>query len=382
LQQEYEQLERNIREYKEILGSERVKSEVIKKELRNIKRKLGDERRTRIIPDEADDISMEDLIAQEDMTITITRDGYIKRLPLDTYRVQRRGGRGVVALSKKEEDTVQDLFVATTHHLILAFTNTGKVYRVKAYEVPVASRTARGTPIVNVVPLEPGESVTAMIPVESYDIGGYLVMVTRQGMIKKTALKAYDTSFKSKGLIAINLREGNELRWVLWTDGTKDIILATKLGKAVRFDEALVRPMGRNAAGMAGIKLAPDDALVAAVAVDKNDKRDLLVVSEKGLGKRTPLAEYHRKGRNIQGVRTLTITQRNGNVIGAVVVDEDDEVMCITSEGVLIRLPVANIRRTGRLAQGVRIATPDEGSTVVAVAKVIRHAAERPDEVS
>ncbi len=382
LDDEHKDLQKRIKEYNKILGSEDEKSEVIKQELREIKRKLGDERRTRILPDEADDINMEDLIAQEDMVVTVTHDGYIKRLPLDTYRVQRRGGRGILALSKKEEDTVRDLFVATTHHLILCFTNTGRIYRARAYEVPMASRTARGTPVVNIVALEPDESITAMVPVESYDIGGYLVMVTKQGMVKKTALSEYDTHFKTKGIIAINLKRGDELKWVLWTDGNKDIMLCTKLGKAVRFDEAQVRPTGRNAAGVWGIKLRKGDELVSATIVDKKDKRDLLVVAEKGLGKRTPLSEYRRKGRNIQGVSTLTITKKNGNVIGVVVVEDDDEVMCITSEGVLIRLPVAKIRRTGRAAQGVKVATPDEGSTVVAVTKVIRHAAEAPDDTS
>ncbi len=380
LDKEQGQLEEEIAGYRKILGSEAEKAKVIISELRRIKREHGDERRTRVMPSEADEIEMADLIAQEDMAVTITRDGYIKRMPLDTYRLQRRGGRGIVALSKKEEDSVQDLFVATTHHLLLFFTDQGRVYRTRAYEVPLASRTARGTPIVNIVPIEADESITAWVAVSGYDQGGFLVMVTQQGMVKKTALEEYDTHLHSKGLIGINIKKGDRLRWVMWTDGTKDIILATKLGKALRFSEADVRPMSRSAAGVKGIRLVKGDELVATVVVDADDDRDLLTASEKGLGKRTPLAEYRTQGRYTQGVMTLKVTKRNGPVVGVQVVDEDDEIMCITSEGVLIRVPVASIRRTGRSAQGVKIVVPGEGSVVSAVAKVVKQAAETAEE--
>jgi len=380
LSNEYDGLQADIAEYQAILESEEQKSEVIKKELRTIKRELGDERRTRIIPTEAEEISMEDLIAQEDMTITITRDGYVKRLPLDTYRVQHRGGKGVLALTKKEEDSVRDVFVASTHHLILCFTNQGLVYRLKAYQVPMASRTARGTPIVNLVPLQPDESITATIPVENYDQGGYLVMVTKQGKIKKTKLSEYDTPLRSKGKIAINLNKGDELKWVMWSDGTKDIMLVTRNGKALRFSEKKVRPTSRNTAGVNAIRLVGEDQTVATVVVDAKDKRDLLVVSQKGLGKRTALSQYRRHGRNTQGVSTLEITDRNGPVVGVQVVDDDDEIMCISSAGVLIRVPVKHIRRTGRNAQGVKIATPDEGCVISAVAKVVRQTAEHTEQ--
>ncbi len=376
LEKEQGQLEEEIAAYQKILGSEEEKAKVIISELRRIKREQGDERRTRIMPSEADEIEMEDLIAQEDMAITITRDGYIKRMPLDTYRLQRRGGRGIVALSKKEEDSVQDLFVATTHHLLLFFTDQGRVYRTKAYQVPLASRTARGTPIVNIVPIEANENITAWQAVKGYDQGGFLVMVTQKGMVKKTALAEYDTPLRSKGLIAININKGDRLNWVMWTDGSKDIILATKLGKALRFSESDVRPMSRSAAGVKGIKLLKGDEIVATVVVDADDDRDLLTGSEKGLGKRTPLKEYRTQGRYTQGVLTLKVTKRNGPVVGVQVVDDDDEIMCITSEGVLIRVPVKRIRRTGRLAQGVKIVVPDEGSAVSAVAKVVKHAAD------
>lgn len=378
IEKEMKELEEAITSYREILASEERKSEVIKSELRRVKREFGGERKTRIVPAEADEIAMEDLIAQEDMTITITRDGYIKRLPVDTYRLQHRGGKGIIALSKKEEDDVRDLFVATTHHTILCFTNRGMVYQLKAYQVPMASRTSRGTPIINLVPIEQGEAITAMIPIPSFDVAGYLVMVTEGGLIKKTSLKEYDTTLRAKGLIAINLREDDRLKWVLWTDGTKDIMIPTSDGKCVRFDEAEVRAMGRGTAGVHAIKLRRGDRIVATAAVDKEDSRDLLVVGEKGLGKRTPLSEYARKGRAIQGVITLQVTDRTGPVVGVQVVEDDDEVMCITSEGVLIRLPVAGIRRTGRNAQGVKVVTPSEGAGVIAVAKVVRYVGETP----
>lgn len=379
LEREQAGLLSDIAEYESILASEERKSEVIKQELRQLRRELGDDRKTKIVINEAEDLEPEDLIAMEDMAITITRDGYIKRMPLDTYRVQNRGGRGVVALNKKEEDTVQDIFVATTHHLILFFTNQGRVYRLKAYEVPMANRTARGMPIINLIPLESGEHVTAWVSVREFSQGGFLVMVTRQGMIKKTALKEYDTVLKAKGIIAINLKKDDRLEWVMWTDGHKDVLLATKLGKALRFSEGAVRPMGRNAAGVNAIKLAKHDEIVSTEVLDKSDPRDVLVVSQLGLGKRTAVEEYRCQGRNTQGVMTLKITDRNGPVVGVCVVDNDDEVMCISSEGVLIRVPVKNIRQTGRNAQGVKVVTPDEGSVVRAIAKVVREAKESPE---
>lgn len=372
LVQERERLLADIAEYEHILADEDYKSKVIKDELRAVARHLGDERRTVIIPEEAGEISTEDLITREAMTVTITRDGYIKRLPLDTYRVQRRGGRGILALNKKEEDDVQDLFVANTHDIIICLTDQGLAHRLKAYQVPMASRTARGTPIVNLVPVASGESITALIPVRDFSQGGYLVMVTEQGMIKKTSLEEYHTPIRAKGLIAINLKKNDRLKWVAWTDGTKDIMLVTRLGKALRFDEAQVRPQGRNTAGVGAIKLRKGDEIVDMVVVDKNDQRDLLVVSEKGLGKRTPLSEYRRQGRNTQGIFTLSITERTGRLTGAQVVEEDDQVMGLASDGVLIRVPVTDIRRTGRAAQGVKVMRPTDNNTVVVLAKIVK----------
>jgi len=369
---ELKDLKERIAEYRAILGSEDRKSEIIKQELRDVKRKLGDERRTVIIPGEADDISVEDLIAQEDMCVTITRDGYIKRLPVSTYRTQRRGGRGILALSKKEEDSTQDIFVATTHHLILFFTDQGRIYRLKAYEIPMSSRQAKGTPIINLLALEPQERVTAWIPVESFDKGGFLFMVTQGGYLKKTALEAYDTPLKTKGIQAIGLEEGDRLQWVLWTDGEQDIVCATREGKAIRFAEGTVRSTGRSARGVRGPKLQRGDRLVSAEAVDPEDGRDLLVVCEKGLGKRTALDEYRQIGRTSQGILTVAVTDRTGRVVGVNVVDDHDEVMCITANGIAIRMAVNKIRQTGRVAQGVRVVNLGEGDAVRAVAKVIR----------
>jgi DNA gyrase subunit A len=372
LEGELKKLSDEIAEYKSILASEDRKSEIIKHELREAKRKLGDERRTQIIPSEAEDISIDDLIAQEDMCVTITRDGYVKRLPVDTYRVQRRGGRGVLALTKKEEDSIQDIFVATTHHLILLFTNKGVIYRLKAYEIPMASRQAKGTPLINLVPLEPGERITTWVPVESFDKGGYLFMVTRHGYLKKTALKEYDTSLKSRGIQAIRIEPGDSLQWVLWTGGGQDVVCATREGKAIRFSEGDVRPMGRSARGVRGPRLQKGDALVSAEVVGPDDKRDLLVVCEYGLGKRTPLNEYRTIGRTSQGIFTVQITDRTGPVVGVQVVSDDDEIMCITAQGIAIRMPVNKIRVTGRIAQGVRVVNLDEGDSVRAVARVVQ----------
>jgi DNA gyrase subunit A len=372
LEDEHRELTETIQELRAILASEARVLEIIKDDLRALKRKYGDERRTRIVPGEADELSVEDLIAREDMAITITRDGYIKRLPVDTYRVQQRGGRGVLALTKKEEDSVEHLFVATTHHIILFFTNQGRVYRLKAYEVPAASRQSRGTPIINLVPVEPGEVVTATMPLRSFGEGGHLMMATRRGTVKKTPLGEFDTSLRARGLVAITLDDGDELKWVEWTDGKRDVMLTSRLGKTARFDEAQVRAMGRPARGVIGMRLGKNDEVVAMSVVAKDDTRDLLVVSERGLGKRTALSEYPRKGRGSQGVMTLRITDRNGPVVGSLVVEATDEIMLITSEGILIRIPVQKISRVGRAAQGVKLVAVEEGGKVRAAAKVVQ----------
>lgn len=374
LRDELRDLRQQIKELKAILADIQMVLDIIKTDLRELKRKLGDERRTRIVPDEADDIDIEDLIAEEELVITVTRDGYVKRLPLDTYRVQHRGGKGVIALTKKEEDTIEHLFVATTHHLILCFTDQGRVYRLKAYEVPSASRQARGTAIVNLANVEPGEHITALVPVRSFDQGGYLLMVTERGIVKKSELAAYDTQLRARGLIAINLDKGDSLRWVKCSDGKQDVLIATQQGKCIRFAETAARPIGRSARGVIGIRMKRGDKVVGMDIVDPKDKRCLLVVTQKGLGKRTALKEYARKGRGTQGVKTVNITKKNGPVVGGLVVDADDELMALASDGNLIRMPVAGIRQTGRAAQGVKLVALSDNATVRAAARVLQQA--------
>jgi len=370
IQKEYDEIQVLIAFLKDILANPHRVDELILDDLDRVKKAHGDQRRTRIRPAEADDIGLEDLIDEEDMIITITRTGYIKRLPVDTYRVQRRGGKGVIGLTKKEEDEVQDLFVASTHHFLLFFTDQGRVYRIKAYEVPMASRTARGTYIANLLELERSEHVTATIAVASYDLGGYLVMITEKGIIKKTALKEYDTILKTRGIIAMKVAEGDSMRWVRWTDGKQELILVTRLGFAIRFPEEQARPLGRQTAGVKAIRLMKKDTVVGAEVVRKG--MDLLVVTEKGYGKRTALDEYRGQNRGGKGLKTVNITDRNGPIVGCEVVDDTDQLMLLTSPGQVIRMPVERIRQTGRSAQGVILVKMGEGDTVKSAAKIIK----------
>ncbi|MBI3923581.1 MAG: DNA gyrase subunit A, partial [Armatimonadetes bacterium] len=370
IQDEYEELLKAIEYLEGILADPRKVLHLIKEDMKRIKKDFGDERRTVIHAAEAEDISIEDLIAEEDMIVTITRDGYIKRLPIDTYRTQGRGGKGVIGLTKKEEDMVEHLFIATTHHMILFFTNAGRVYQLKAYEVPAASRQARGTPIINLIQVERGEQVTATVPVPDWGRGGHLFMCTRNGVVKKTALGEFNTRL-SKGIIAINLQRKDELKWVRWTDGSREIILGTHQGLAVRFSEADVRSMGRPAAGVTGVRFKKKGDYVVAMDVCRKGA-DVLVVSEKGYGKRTPIEEYRFTARGAQGVITLNITETNGSVVTMRVVDADDELLIITAKGVVIRQKIETIRQTGRGAQGVRLIRLDEGDSVRAVARVLK----------
>jgi DNA gyrase subunit A len=367
---EYEQVIREIAYLREILENPRRVYELIKEDLQDIKKRHGEDRRTEIRPVEADDIDIEDLIKEESMVITMTRDGYIKRLPVTTYRVQHRGGKGVIGLNKKEEDSVSELFIASTHSTLLFFTDAGRVYRVRAYEVPLAKRESRGTAVVNLIPLERGERVTATVSVESFAQAGYLAMVTEQGVVKKTALQEYDTSLKARGLIAVNIQEGDHLGWVLWTDGDREIVLVTRDGMSIRFHESETRPMGRNAGGVRGIRLRKGDSVVGCAVVV--DDKDLLIATEHGYGKRTPFSEYRAQARGGIGIKTLNVTSKNGPVVGAEVVDNADELMLLTNEGQIIRIPTEYIRVTGRAAQGVILVRCNEGDSVAGVAKVLR----------
>ena len=370
IQNEYNETLALIADLKDILANPARVDAIIVHDLDEIKKTHGDERRTRILAGEADDINIEDLIAEEDMIVTITRTGYIKRLPVDTYRVIKRGGKGVIGLTKKEEDEVQDLFVASTHHYLLFFTDQGRVYRIKAFEVPPASRTARGAHIANLLELEKGERVTATIAVPSYDMGGYLVMVTERGIIKKTALKAYDTCLKVRGIIAMTVAEGDSMRWVKWTDGNRHLIFVTRHGMSICFPEAQARPMGRQAGGVKGITLGKGDSVVGFDVVDPD--RDLLIVTEGGYGKRTLLSEYRPQSRGGKGLKTANITSKNGPIVACEVVVDTDELMLLTSVGMVIRMPVEKIRRTGRSAQGVILVRMEDGAKVRSAAKIIQ----------
>jgi DNA gyrase subunit A len=343
--------------------------QMVKQELLDVKSKRGDERKTEIRPEEAEDISIEDLIAEEDMVITMTRDGYIKRLPVATYRTQGRGGKGVIGLSPKEEDVVDHLFVASTHTYILFFTNRGKVYRLRVHEVPLASRKARGTAVVNLIPIEPDENVTAVRAVREFQKTRYLFMATRKGVVKKTRLSEYDTRLKG-GIIALKLRRGDELEWVAETDGKQHIVLATVKGQSIRFAEKQVRPMGRTAAGVRGINLRKGDSVVGMGVVRKG--ADLLVASKNGYGKRTALTEYRTQSRGGIGIKTMNVTTKNGPIMGMRIVDDEDDLLIITTSGQIIRQRVGEIRRIGRSTQGVRLIRLDKRDKVASIARVVR----------
>ena len=349
---------------------------IVKDELLELKTKRGDERRTEIRQEEADDISIEDLIAEEDMIITMTGDGYIKRLPVATYRTQIRGGKGVTGLTRKEEDVVHHLFVASTHTTILFFTNRGKVYHLRAHEIPQASRQARGMAVINLIPIEQGERITVARAVRTFREDRYLFMATRGGTVKKTRLSEYDTRLKG-GLIAVKLREGDELEWVAETDGKRDIMLATEQGQSIRFSEKQARPMGRPAAGVRGIRLRKNDSVIGMGVVRKD--ADLLVASENGYGKRTALTEYRAQTRGGIGVKTMNVSKRNGPILGMRIVDEDDDLLIITTSGQIIRQRVAKIRRIGRSTQGVRLIRLTGKDQVASIARVVREEEEEEE---
>ncbi|NTW70998.1 MAG: DNA gyrase subunit A [Eubacteriaceae bacterium] len=364
---EYAELMTRIQEFKEILGSEKLVLQIIKDEMSEIKEKFSDKRRTAFEHD-FEEISMEDLIEEHDVVITMTHIGYIKRISADTYTSQKRGGKGITALSTRDNDFVENIFTTTTHHYILFFTNKGKVYRLKAYELPDASRTARGTAIVNILQLEEGEKVTTVIPVREFSENMYLLMATKKGIIKKTDLKEYDSSRKS-GLLAINLNEDDELISVEMTDGEKDIIMGTKKGYAIRFSEKDVRSVGRTAIGVRGIMLRGDDEVIGMDLAEEN--LYVLSVSEHGYGKLTTVDEYRSQNRGGKGIQTYKITDKTGDIIGLMVTCKDDEIMMINNQGIVIRLEVGGISTMGRSTQGVRLMKLDKSEKIVTIAKVI-----------
>jgi len=372
VEDEHRELLKSIEEYQAILASDERVLAIIKDEVIEQKEKFGDERRTEIVG-EVEEISLEELIAEEDMVVTITRQGYIKRLPVATYRAQRRGGRGITGADMREGDFVEHLFLASTHDYILFFTSRGKVYWQKVYDLPELGRTSRGRAIVGMLELERGEKVTSMIPVRRFD-GRQLVMVTKRGTIKKTALEAFSRP-KRGGIIAIGLDPDDELVAVRITGGEDDLIIGTRDGRALRFSEQTVRSMGRTARGVRGIRLRQGDEVVGLVVVDP--RATLLSVCENGYGKRTPYDRYTRHGRGGQGVLNIKATQRNGKVVGILDVTETDHVMAMTSGGMVVRMRAADISCMGRGTQGVRIMSLKEGDRVVSIARVITEQEEK-----
>lgn len=367
LEQEYKELVSRIAYLRSILESEKKVLEIIKKELLVIKKKFGDPRRS-IISNEVVALGTEDLIPEEDVVITITNQGYIKRIPLDTYRNQRRGGRGVMAMGTKTEDFVRHLFVTTTHHFFLFFTNQGKVFRLKVHEIPEAGRQAKGTAIVNLLYIGGDEKITAVIPVKEFDSEQYLFMATRHGLVKKTSLDQYDTS-RRDGIIAISLNEEDQLVDVKLTSGEEQIVLATKRGQAIRFPEEQVRPMGRNTRGVRGISLAANDEVVGMETVQPDAY--LLTVTANGFGKRTLLTEYRAQTRGGKGVINIKVNKRNGHVVAVQVVNGKDEIMMVSAEGIAIRFSAEDISKIGRATQGVTLMRLGQGDYVVAVARVL-----------
>ncbi len=367
LDQEYKELIKAIAHYEDVLADERKVFEIIKSELAEVKQRFGDARRTRITGKDAE-LEEEDLIPDADIVITLTHNGYIKRLPLETYRRQHRGGRGVVGMGTKEEDYVEVVTITTNHAFVLFFSNRGKVYRVKAYEVPEAGRTAKGTSLVNLINVAQGERVNAIIPIRSFEDAGFLFFATKKGFVKKTGLMEFINA-KRAGIVAISLDKDDELVAVRFTDGKEEIILATRRGQAIRFKEANVREMGRAARGVIGIALRKDDAVVGMAISGEGGY--LLVATELGLGKRTLLSQYRLQRRGGSGVRSIRLTPRTGGVAAIRAVNDQDGLLVITAQGIVNRLLVKDISAQGREAQGVRLQRLDEGDRVSAIAPIV-----------
>ena len=368
IDEEYKALMEQIERFRAILASEKLVFEIVKEELLEMKDKFGDERRTQIVSAEGADLQDEDLIKEENTVVTLTHFGYIKRMPVDTYRAQRRGGKGITGMQTREEDFVEKLFITSTHDLILFFTNKGKVYRLKGYEVPEAGRTAKGTAIVNLLQLDGDEKVTAVIPIHAFVEGQYLLMATKNGTVKKTKLIEYNSSRKT-GLQAITLKDDDELIDVRLTDGERNIVLVTREGMSITFSETDVKSAGRIAQGVMGIKLSKDDYVIGMEPIYGDDKY-LLAITENGFGKRTEVEEYRVQIRAGKGVITYKTTPKTGKVVGIKVVNDDDEIMLVTDNGIVIRLEVENISILGRSTQGVTLMRTNDGGKVVAIAKV------------
>lgn len=369
IEEEYEEIIKLINKLREILASERLVLNIIKEELLEIKAKHGDKRRTKISMDTGK-INVEDMIEEETVAITLTHFGYIKRLPVDTYKSQRRGGKGIAGLTTREEDFVENLIISSSHDYLLIFTNLGRVYKLNAYEIPEARRQARGTAIVNLLPLEVNEKIAATIPVDRKWTAKYLLLATKNGIVKKTQLSQFENTRRS-GLIAISIREDDELIGVKLTDEGEEIILVTAGGMSIRFRESDVRSTGRTAMGVKGINLLPDDYVVSMEVLDES--MDLLVVSEKGFGKRTDLKEYRIQTRGGRGVKTYNVAEKTGRLVGAKIVTEEDEVLLINNDGTVIRLKVDSISKQGRNTRGVTLMRTEKDQFIVSIALTSDH---------
>ena len=370
VKEEHAGLLARIKELRDLLGDESAVLGVIKSELLEIRRLYNDDRRTEIVPDEGE-IDLEDLIAEEQMAITITKTGYVKRLPVATYRQQKRGGIGVAGMDLKEEDEVEHLFITSTHNFLLFFTSVGKVYRLKVHELPLAGRNAKGKHIVNLLPLRQDEKICAVINTRNFEEsdGKYLILGTRKGIVKKTLFASYNTKLKADGIIAIKIREDDELLAVRNTSGDDDLMMVSRLGQAIRFHESDVRPTGRSASGVHGMRLRKGDEVIS-MDIARDDS-DLFVITENGFGKRTPISEYRITGRGGLGVRTVALTDRKGYLVGVKVVRENHEIMLQSRDGVMIRVRADGISRHGRATQGVKVMNMREGDVVSAIARMV-----------
>ena len=369
IEEEYQELLKLIAHLREILSSERLVFDIIKEELTEIKQKYGDERLTKIVAAEGE-FNEEDLIKNEETVVALTHFGYIKRMPIDTYRSQKRGGKGISGISTREEDFVKQIFIANTHDTVLFFTNKGKLYKLRGFEIPEAGRTAKGTAIVNLLSLDPGEKVSAVIPVKTFKDAKFLIMGTKSGLIKKTPLEEYDSNRKT-GLLAINLKDDDELIDVRLTDGENNIVLVTTKGMCITFDEKDVRPVGRSAQGVIGIKLDDDDFVIGMESIIASNKQaTLLAITENGFGKRTELEEYRVQNRGGKGVITYKITPKTGNIVGIKIVEESEDVMLITNSGTIIRFKVKDVSVLGRSTQGVTLMRTSGDEKVVSIETV------------
>ena len=365
IEEEYQQLMELIAHLRDILNSEKLVFDIIKEELTEIKDKYGDERLTKITAAEGE-FEIEDLIKEEQTVVALTHFGYIKRMPVDTYKSQKRGGKGITGIATREEDFVKQIFTASTHDTILFFSNKGKLYRLRGYEIPEAGRTAKGTAIVNLLQLDNGEKISAVIPISNFAEGKYLLMATKNGLIKKTALSEYVSSRKT-GLLAITLKEDDELIDVRLTDGEDNVVMVTKKGMSITFDEKDVRPMGRTAQGVIGIRLEEDDQVVGMESIITGGKATLLAITENGFGKRTELEEYRVQNRGGRGVITYKVTPKTGDIVGIKIASGDEDIMLITDTGTIIRLKVKDVSILGRSTQGVTLMRTNDGGKVVSI---------------